>query len=350
MKRPVILEGGTARNFNVKKLYVRPGSGDTLIPFVPEDEVALTTKSITENGVYQAKKEGVYGWSSVKVSVPKNTSVTGKGQDGKDHTITKDPVTGELVDEIAPEYIVVTMPPTTVQYQHGDTIDFSGIVVHAYDSDGVDLGEVPFEELIFPVTIADFYASGDIIIHDPQGINMIRLSKTGVVDLGGWGRFAYDSRVIGKYIGTGSGSEGRTGRDLYVGNDYENDDFSVYMTAYNGKGYFMAADEDSVKQAYVIIDYNLSGGLYGTIGTAQLQQFTICADDPNNPTWDFSGLPVSTIDPLEADMSAYDKAVQEIPVQWPRTGDGAVLEASFVIYVSPVAGGGGQAGGGAGRT
>ena len=197
MKRPVILEGDTARNFTAKRIYVRPANGGALIPFVPEDEVTLTTKSINENGVYQASRDGAYGWSSVTVNVPENTSVTGTGPDGKQHTVTTDPETGELQDQITPVSIVVTVPPNILQYQHGDTIDFTGIVVHAYDSDGVDLGEVPFGELVFPVTVA---------------------------------------------------------------------------------------------------------------------------------------------------------VEQTIPVEWPRTGDGAVLEASFSIYVSAVTGGGGQAGGDAGRT
>jgi len=156
MKRPVILEGGTARNFNAKRLYVRPASGETLIPFVPEDEVALTTKSITENGVYQAKKEGAYGWSSVTVNVPENTSVTGKGQDGETHTISKDPGTGELVDKLQPYSIVIETEPTKLLYDDGEAIDLAGIVVKAYlesgalwtDSAHPD-GVIPLQELTF---------------------------------------------------------------------------------------------------------------------------------------------------------------------------------------------------------
>jgi len=333
MKRPVILEGGTARNFNAKRLYVRPASGETLIPFVPEDEVALTTKSITENGVYQAKKEGAYGWSSVTVNVPENTSVTGKGQDGKDHTITKDPITGELVDEIAPEYIVVTMPPTTVQYQHGDTIDFSGIVVHAYDSDGGDLGEVPFGELVFPVTVAD-YDSAEVGFIVATGVNAAKIDFSIPLTVD-------NSDGLEAAIGSIGTWNGQAAYLWCVGTTQVK---PVMMTQYNGHLY-VYTDGDKFSDSFSIIGSGAEGyTAYASIGLSTGAWLKV--DDSRlqlNGT-----IPTSDVDPTGTAVTVV--MCQDVPVQWPRTGDGAVLEASFVIYVSPVTGGGGQAGGGAGRT
>lgn len=65
-----------------------------------------------------------------------------------------------------PARIIITQDPDTVDYDEGDTIDFTGIVVCAYASattrtpfireawDGPRHNQVPFDDLTFPVTIA----------------------------------------------------------------------------------------------------------------------------------------------------------------------------------------------------
>lgn len=53
-----------------------------------------------------------------------------------------------------PASISVTTPPTKLEYDDGETIDFSGIEVTAYDQLGTSLGIVPSNELEFPVTVA----------------------------------------------------------------------------------------------------------------------------------------------------------------------------------------------------
>lgn len=50
--------------------------------------------------------------------------------------------------------IDVTTPPTKLEYNDGDSIDFTGIVVTAYREDNSVWGVVPFDELEFPVTVA----------------------------------------------------------------------------------------------------------------------------------------------------------------------------------------------------
>ncbi len=48
------------------------------------------------------------------------------------------------------ESIAVTTMPSKLEYEPGDIINFSGIVVTGYDEDGNVVGEIPFNELIFP--------------------------------------------------------------------------------------------------------------------------------------------------------------------------------------------------------
>lgn len=47
-----------------------------------------------------------------------------------------------------PAYISITTLPTNLTYNAGETIDLTGIVVHAYYEDGIDWGVVPFAELM----------------------------------------------------------------------------------------------------------------------------------------------------------------------------------------------------------
>ena len=156
-----INEGGMSRQFgDVKRLWTRQNGSDELLPWVPETDRGLKTRTIDKNGIYVAENEGTYAWSSVTVNVPDNISVTGKGRDGKQHAITKNPQTGELVDTLVPSSIVVEYPPTTPYgiYNDGQPIVKVGMVVKAYMEDGTiwedenhPEGYIPNNELsIFP--------------------------------------------------------------------------------------------------------------------------------------------------------------------------------------------------------
>ena len=97
-----ILEGGKARGFTAKKMLVPLQAGGEC-PFVPEDDVKLGVGYFSKNGRRKAKKDGLYAWSQLVVSVPDGESVTGKGQDGKTYIVTVD-INGNLVEtEVSPE-------------------------------------------------------------------------------------------------------------------------------------------------------------------------------------------------------------------------------------------------------
>jgi hypothetical protein len=57
------------------------------------------------------------------------------GLDGLDYTIGVD-VDGNLMPVLIPSYIVVTVPPNKTTYKYGEKIDYTGIVVTAYDAQG----------------------------------------------------------------------------------------------------------------------------------------------------------------------------------------------------------------------
>lgn len=149
------------------------GSGGGSIAWLPEDETALGTLTATANGTYVASELGVYGFSVVIVNVPAN-SVTGTDTDGNDYTITLD-AQGYLVETLIPSAILVTTPPAKTSYAAGETLDFAGMAVTAYDGqwavyDTEDYpgGAVPFAELQLPVTVAAGSGSVNIPVNWPR--------------------------------------------------------------------------------------------------------------------------------------------------------------------------------------
>lgn len=154
-------EGGTQRTFTqVGKLSTNLQGGGVCY-WVPEDERELGSKSINQNGSYVAEQDGLYGYDEVTVNIPNAGGVTGKDPvTGEDVTVTVDPETGELEETIVPYAIQIEQLPTQLIYTEGQTIDYTGIIVGAYDSRGNRLQEVPFAELIFTETTAHSSGSG----------------------------------------------------------------------------------------------------------------------------------------------------------------------------------------------
>ena len=374
MKIPSILEGGIARNFNAKRLYVRPSSGDTLIPFVPEDDVGLTTKSITKNGAYTASKDGVYGWSSVTVNVPSNSSVTGKGDDGKQHTITTDD-DGYLDDIVTPESIAVTTLPATVQYTDGQTIVYTGIVVHAYDSDGEDLGEVPFNELVFPVTVAEYdpsmgedvdWISADI---DTSPVGQPIPASSSISGEATWSHFMLPESVI--Y--TNSAEFNSTGTKMVIysvgGGQYvvlsASASADAMTTVHMVKGY----NQTESTTSYQGMEYTLNGRTFYMVSIAGYFFGPYDRNDTNVDPISVSGAMLNGGEDIQISGEqsinigyalVFGSVVghgagMTIPVEWARTGDGAVLSTDFGIVVAEAGfggasgGGGNTSGGGVGR-
>lgn len=148
-----IKEGGVDRSQNqINKLKTNTVGGGVCF-WVPETERQTDDKRITENGTYTAEHDGLYGYDEITVSVPNTGSMSGKGTDGNDYSITVDD-NGYIVETKIPSAIQIETFPAQLLYTEGDTIDYSGIVVGAYDAQENRMQGVPFSELFFPVTTA----------------------------------------------------------------------------------------------------------------------------------------------------------------------------------------------------
>ena len=337
-KTPLITKNdGTNWNDAVPKLRTDE-LGGTSTDWVQDDDTKADRLNVTANGTYTAASAGKYGYDYVTVSVP-GTGATGTGTDGEIHHVEPDPETGELVDTVLPSSIEVTTPPTNTDYVDGETIDYSGIVVTAYLASGEVWedenhpgGVIPFNELIFPVTVADADPNGEW--SDGAGVNAVMLTYTPhtyLVEV--FGRIEdhtiyVDGRVWGKAT-----SEGKEMSATLKGNGPG----TLLATRYNGYNYFASISGDKYVDTALyhvepISENNKIHGWYGYGATSPLSNHNVF----ERGTWKdiLTDFPVSTADPTQVDIGNM-YCVQDIPVNWQRPGDGAVLEASFPINVTP---------------
>ena len=136
----------------------------------------------------KAKKEKSQKIKKVKSLKP--SKITGIDPvDGNPYQVGVDSE-GNLTKEMLPSSIHIVVPPWKREYENGEEINFYGMHVYLLDKDGhpfktekYPTGEIPFEELLLPVTIAegdgkterkDFYditcncASGDYIKNEAK--------------------------------------------------------------------------------------------------------------------------------------------------------------------------------------
>ena len=139
--------------------------GASSTDWVQEDDTKADSLKVTANGTYAAASASKYGYDYVTVSVP-GGGATGTGPDGNEHTVTVDPDTGRLVDNIIPSSVAITTQPTKTSYTAGESIDITGIVVKAYKKDGTiwsdsthSGGVIPTSELSTDPAVAPSAAS-----------------------------------------------------------------------------------------------------------------------------------------------------------------------------------------------
>lgn len=337
-----IKEGGIARLFDKVKRVLTKLQGGGNQTWVPESGTRLTTKSIDKNGVYRAVDDGDYGWSTVYVNVPTTSSVTGKGDDGNDYTYTVDSG-GNIVNSKVPSEIRITVPPNyTGPYGDGAYLSFEGIVVHAYDAQGNDMGAVPFGELDFPVTVARYDPEAPTTPDtstsnlDTSPIEQPISSQQSIVI----SQTITESRVI-RYIYTGVSAKcysyttqnGANHAFVFAGNsefvlDYEKHDPETGDTYNTITPDMSTYTYDGKTVYYVGINYS------GDFGY------------PNVPPICYEGVsaPSETSIAMAAWTIVYGETVaggnMQVPVEWSRTGDGLVLETAFGVTVVPGPSGG----------
>lgn len=333
-KNIVIQEGGVGRQFTANKLTTALVGGGSC-NWVPEDEVGLTTLSVTENGTYSASDEGKYGYSQVNVSVPGGAGGPPGGTGSS--IIGVDPTTGNenlvTVDEDGnietvelPSYIVVDTPPTKVIYDDGDLIDFTGMVVKAYKKSGelweneqYPHGIIPINDLQCPVKTADIDAAISSWERDVTGTDLVSpvyLVPLNVGDI--FGNLPIMSIEGGPVYGMCT-----PGAHFVVVSLVE----STVITARIDGSY---PETYNVTRPYT---YN--------------ERTCYCSQESQRPHGE-NDIPLSapqrhTIEKAAAIAllgTTSMEGIQEIPIQYTRS-DGDVLESSFNITVNEASGGGG---------
>lgn len=320
-----------------------PGLGGSAVTWVPDADTICDQLKVTANGTYSAAEAGKYGYDYVFVSVP-GSSVTGRDPDtGEEVEVHPDPETGEIVTTVLPTEIRVITPPAKTDYADGETIDYSGIVVHAYSSTGQDLGVVPFGELVFPETTADVQKTDGW--SDGQGLNAMQIAYTPHWNRAEWAKI-YPGRidesqvfVCGTALGTQDGrpatygaASGDTPGTLFVTRYYRYGKYYNYMASMAGNRgcdkYVYYAGELTDGGQRILTGWFDRGGTSARAGNKVFSKVG----------WEeyLTDIPISTVAPTTVDPANLH-AIQSLPVQWSRTGDGAVLETSFNIQVNSAA-------------
>lgn len=191
-----ITEGSRPKRFgNTKRLVTKQSGSDSPdIPWVPKIDYLTTTKLVSKNGTYKAKDDEAYAYSKFSVNIRGAASLATPSSDlppipagipaGYDSPEVPnmdmdmyglDPDTmeptlystngGDLTETSVAGYdklkMKIKIPPTRYVYYVGDKIDFTGMLCGVFKDDTFyhdsryPDGNIPFEELNFPVTVAD---------------------------------------------------------------------------------------------------------------------------------------------------------------------------------------------------
>ena len=350
MKNPTILEGGIARVFsNIRKLFTRENNTDNLITWVPESDRQLTTKYITQNGVYRAADDGYYAYSSVTVSVSTDSGATGEGDDGEQHYVAPNPETGELVDEVIPSSIQIVTPPTNPYgiYKNGQAIGKDGMVVKAYLASGelyteLPDGIVPNEQITLVPNKAEYDESTDYAAREYDDIECHYLGGASVTIKG---VTSQQNPIFEKYtVISGDGPFyifGTRYHDALGGTGIGGFICSINSFVYKKEKY--AGETRGTSRLY---QYD-GKEIYYAGRNAMQDELSPTVDAPLNEVW------YSTTRNLTEEQCAWiicygvqtkqQGSHQTITAEWPRVGDGAVLSTEFEILVAPPIYGGGEA-------
>lgn len=318
-----IKEGGVDRSQNqINKLKTNTVGGGVCF-WLPETELQTDDKRITQNGTYTAEEEGLYGYDEITVSVPNTGSVTGRDPvTGNDYTVTVDPETGEIVETEVPSSIRIEQLPTKLIYTDGETINYTGIVVGAYDGHGNRLQEVPFSELVFPVTIAHDDGGGgsagsDLINEE------VSYGSPPVVHTSGSG-------YIKRYYCGGTAAccwLSESGERIYILNaSAEPFTYEIYEIRGESERVDIATGSSSEYETHgKTVYYNAFnsnyGGAFGTEVNIPINEYAIDLL-AKNVAWTIIWGNITS------------GGTQRLPVQWARPGDYKMLDDYFEISVT----------------
>lgn len=176
-----ILEGEVARRFNPVDKLRATNQDSSVSDWVPSDTLDLGSLMASENNLYLANlDDDCDAYEEVEVDVSTDledaddltkatTKITGKDPNldpNNDYAAGVDE-NGNLTKEMIPAAIHIVVKPRKLKYEEGETLDFTGIHVYLMDGNNkrytdssYPTGEIPFGELMFPVTIAEGEGQG----------------------------------------------------------------------------------------------------------------------------------------------------------------------------------------------
>lgn len=347
-----ISEGGKPRPFGPVKALMVQGEDGKYYPWFPESDRALGTLSVDKNGIYRASDKGVYGWSRIYVNVPTSDGVTGRDPDtGEDVYVHPDP-SGELVKDVLPVEIRVIEPPTNPYgtYVDRQTITKDGMVVKAYGANGDEMLTVPIGEITINPTTAAFDESAvikgeTIAVSDISEFEIPIYSKTTLR----WGPLESDTgRDWSTYMeystgGTIAHFRAEGSNYLYtviasksMGAQYttkswrQYDDGELIGRIEEGAGTCNTEYEHDGKIVYYSI---IDRRFFSNSGKIEHEKYCPVPSGYNFSSKNFKNA-IWTM--VYGDLiTTPDGSIQSIAVNWPRPGDGAVLETTFDILVGP---------------
>lgn len=325
---PVIREGNRPRSMGGTR-YIKtrvPGGGACV--WLPESAITTTTLTANRNGAYSPGD--LYGYSQVTVNIG---SGGGGGWGGGDISWGGGGDIPPWVESGEVDHIKITTPPSFLgPYLDGVLIQTDGIEVTAFDENDNALGVLPFEELVFPVTVTDFDAvsTGYSV---SSGATASRANWSQPIDVYTWlemrwvekGEEHY-KRLVGQHI-VAKDFSSKTKSAYFVSptpgtiGGYIYDDNVTYVNhtnefTFNDKTIYWAASPDN-------------GVAWYSIPTTYTTPINRRSSSPNQYTlW------------TAVYGDVVSSAGQVVPVQWTRPTDGEVLEDFFTISVDDLRPGG----------
>lgn len=315
-----ILDGELRRQFApVDRLSV-DNQGGGVSPWVISDFLDISTLSVSENGLYLAAEEEYDCYEEVEVDISEELGegdyrrITGKDPNldpNNDYAAGLDE-NGNLTKEMIPAAIHIVVPPRKRKYEEGETLDFTGIHVYLMDGNNkrytdasYPTGEIPFDELVFPITVAG------------EGYDEITEG---------------DYKYIGPLAVVPNAGEG-------VKQSVTVDDVSVLIGNPSYDHYHTPTGNYNVFNS----DGTLINQYYGNVVTAPVKFYYRIPINKDQFDYDYSivvwkdgerevGRYVYTLKEYDSGSGDLPSGESGVPVQWMRS-DGEILEDTFEIEV-----------------
>ena len=365
-----IQEGGKNRAFGpVEKIRTATQDGKAQL-WVPRSSVPLGEKSVYQNGTYNPADDEKYGYSRFEVDVSDSGAATGHGQDGKDYTWSTDGA-GNLFSEKSPTRIVIDPQPTFLgKYHDGDPMRYDGMVVKAYDEDGLwtnDMypnGVIPMDELILEDMFSPDFISDEQEAYNGNVSNLYNENAPQPV------HYTKSISYAGELYGTYYEENWWTTGDAVIVL-VENDDKTTMTKNYvvalsptgNGKLYERLADFPSGQSGEPVIRTHEYSMYAMETKSGETGYGVLWA--PNDGEWEYyngpeiwtgkngynnTGNMIGDLWEILFGTGSESQSAGGVPVKWPRYSDGKILTAYFSVtysitnageYTPPGFGGGG---------